>query len=87
MACPPLTYTDITAEWMNAVIARITEAGYEAPGFEGQATMRGFTMAWKYDPEAQTLHIQCLNAPWFISCNMVNSRIDQYVREALARPT
>ena len=41
----------------------------------GEASKKGFTLSWTYDPDQQTLEIQCLKKPFFVPCGAVNDRI------------
>ena len=43
----------------------------------GEASRRGFTLNWTYEPSGHTLRIECSQKPFLIPCSAVNSRIQQ----------
>ncbi len=78
MACDPLNYSGVdSSKWECAkdVVRRDYGIGIESDS--GEATERGFTLNWRYDSKAQELQIQCTKKPFFVSCGMVNGRINE----------
>jgi hypothetical protein len=41
----------------------------------GEASERGFTLKWRYDPSEQSLLVQCTKKPIFVTCGMVTKRL------------
>ena len=76
MACEPLKYSGVDdAKWVRVrdLVGREYDIGIESDS--GEASKKGFTLSWTYDPDQQTLEIQCLKKPFFVPCGAVNDRI------------
>jgi hypothetical protein len=81
-ACAMLTFNNVTPDAWKCV--QTAAAQYGVTGADtGQATVNGFTVAWSYDPGAQTLQIQCTDSPWFVGCSTINSHIHDAVEKCL----
>ncbi|HEX6459299.1 MAG TPA: hypothetical protein VF032_10320 [Thermoleophilaceae bacterium] len=77
MACDPLRFGRVDAsKWSAAKEMLSSEYGISIDTERGEQAHRGFTLAWTYEPSAQTLEIQCRAKPFLIPCGVVNSRID-----------
>ncbi len=59
--------------------AKGAAAGVPIAGDKGQATAMGVTLRWSYDPAAEALVIECLDAPFFVPCSTVASRVKDLV--------
>ena len=80
MACKPITFTKITRDHYLAIRARIrAEAEVTISGDCGIATGNGFQAQWTYRETEQTLEIQCLSKPFFISEALVAEKIRELV--------
>ena len=78
MACDPLNYSDVdSSKWECAKDVVRREYGIQIESDSGEATERGFTLKWSYDSTAQALQIHCTKRPFFVSCGMVNGRIEE----------
>jgi hypothetical protein len=78
-ACATQTFTGITQARFNCLVQKAQANGISISGNVGQDTKDGITIRWKFDPAGQTLELQCMSSPFFISCGMVNSQIHQIV--------
>jgi hypothetical protein len=76
-ACATQTFQDFSQSRFDCVIQKAQGLGVVMSGNEGQATKDGITIRWKFDPANKTLDLQCLDAPFFISCDAINQRIHQ----------
>jgi hypothetical protein len=82
VACDPLSYVGIGAsEWASVKDAVGQTYGMTVDSDRGEASKRGFTLRWSYDPSGQTLEIQCSQKPFVIPCATVNGRIKQMAEE------
>jgi hypothetical protein len=82
VACDPLSYAGIGAtEWARVQDAVGRTYGMTIDSERGEASKRGFTLAWTYDPNGQTLQIQCSKKPFLVPCARVNDRINQMAEE------
>jgi hypothetical protein len=50
---------------------------------QGQQSKNGVTVAWTFDPAAQTLEMECLGKPFFVSCETINGKIQEAVNSCL----
>lgn len=78
MACDPQTFT-VTPDQYSALQVQVAKAGLVISGDSGQDSYKGCTVSWLYDPTAQTLTMQCLSKPFFVSCGYVNGKIKEWV--------
>jgi hypothetical protein len=82
VACDALSYTGIGAsEWTRVQDAVGRAYGIAIDSDRGEASQRGFTLTWTYDPSGQTLQIQCSKKPFFVPCAKVNDRIKHMAEE------
>lgn len=80
MACKPITFTGISRDHFLAIRARIrAQADVEIAGDCGTATGNGFTAQWSYSEPNQSLEIQCMSKPFFISEGIVAGKIRDLV--------
>jgi hypothetical protein len=77
VACDPLNYSGVDpSNWDCARDVVERDYGIRIDSDEGEASERGFTLRWGYDPNAQTLQIQCTKKPFLVPCGVVSSRIN-----------
>jgi hypothetical protein len=77
VACDPLTYSGVDAsKWACAQDTVSREYGIRIESERGEASKRGFTLQWTYEPAEQTLQIQCSKKPFLVPCGVVNNRIN-----------
>lgn len=82
-ACAMLTYSGaIPAAW-NCAKQKAASFGVVITDNSGSATKDGFTIAWNYNPDAQTASIQCTDSPWWAPCSIINSKINEQVEDCL----
>ena len=82
MSCPELNYSDVsTAAWQRckAAVGQYVQVNTD----QGEASARGVTIKWNYAAAAQTLSLQCLSKPFFVSCDYVNGELDKAVKSCL----
>ncbi len=81
--CTPQTFTGITAATLACLQAQGVAAGVPITGDTGTATTMGVTIRWSYDPASETLVIECTDAPFFVPCSVVHSRVSELIRSCL----
>ena len=79
-ACDPQTFANFTQARFDCLAQNALAAtGVHMSANEGEATKRGITLRWKFDPAAQTLEVQCLAHPFIVTCDFVNQKIQEMV--------
>jgi hypothetical protein len=78
-SCAAQTFSDISADKWAALQQQAAQSQIPLNGNTGQVQAKGCTFTWDYDPEAQTLMIQCLDHPWIASCGYINGMIHDLV--------
>jgi hypothetical protein len=73
--CPIQTFSGITQARFNCLVLKAQATGITISGNAGTATKDGITLRWQFDPAAQTLDLQCTNSPFFIPCELINTKI------------
>jgi hypothetical protein len=77
VACDPLNYSGVdSSKWECAKEVVRREYGIDIDSDHGEASERGFTLAWSYDASAEELHIKCTKKPFVVPCGMVKGRIN-----------
>jgi hypothetical protein len=84
MASHPAQTFPVTPAQFDLLSQRASAAGIALSGTSGSATKDGITLAWTYNAAAQTLMIQCTDAPSFVPSSMIASRIQSLVTSSLA---
>jgi hypothetical protein len=74
-ACPPITFSDISEEKYQALLATAQAQGLALTGIRGETSYQGLDFTWNYDAAAQCLTIHCTGKPIFIPCTMIESKI------------
>ena len=82
-ACAMLSYNNVTSAAWQCGVAKAAQYGVQITGNSGSATASGFTIAWNYNPSAQTLTLQCTDSPWWAPCSTINSHINDAVEACL----
>jgi hypothetical protein len=76
LACNPLRYAGVDAsKWAQTKDLIDREYGIRIESDSGEASKKGFTLKWTYNPSEQTLQIQCSDKPFLVPCVVVNDRI------------
>ena len=76
LACDPLRYAGVDAsKWAQTKDLVDSEYGIRIESDSGEASKKGFTLKWTYNPSEQTLQIQCSDKPFLVPCGVVNDRI------------
>ena len=76
MACDPLSYSGVDAsKWARVRDTVEREYGIRIESNRGDASKRGFTLKWTYEPGEETLRLQCLKKPFLTPCRVINSYI------------
>ena len=64
------------AKWECAKDVVRREYGSDIASDSGEASERGFTLSWKFDPSTEELAVPCTGKPFFVPCGTVNVRIN-----------
>jgi hypothetical protein len=77
LACKPLTYPGVDkATWARVRDQISDDYGISIESDRGEASSRGFTIAWAYDEGEETLTVRCVKKPFLVPCGTVNKRIE-----------
>ena len=82
-ACAMLHYNNVTAAAWQCGKNAASQFGVVINSDSGNASTHGFTVAWNYAPAAQTLQLQCTQSPIFISCSLINGKLNDAVEACL----
>lgn len=77
--CAAQVFSGITQQRFDCLMQKAAASGISINGNQGQASHSGVTVSWSFDPISQTLELQCLAAPFFVSCGMINGRLHDLV--------
>jgi hypothetical protein len=87
VACDPLRYAGVDAsKWAQAKDLVAREYGIRIESDSGEASKKGFTLKWTYEPSEQTLQLHCSDKPFLILCVAVNDRIKGIAEKLEVRP-
>ncbi|HEX8709253.1 MAG TPA: hypothetical protein VF723_13480 [Pyrinomonadaceae bacterium] len=78
-ACATQSFNNVSSSAWTCLIQKAAGYGITIGDYKGQASKDGFTLTWNYDPNAQTLELQCTDSPWWASCGMINGKIHDLV--------
>lgn len=83
-ACPLLSYANVTpAHWATMKAEVRAQYGVEITTDYGKQEADGLTIEWNYSGY-QTLTLQCLDSPFWVSCDQINAAIDSLIKQVLA---
>ena len=75
-ACKALNFTGVTPDvWSCIKDAVKSKTGITIDTNTGKASKWGFTVTWDYEPDAETLTIQCVDSPPLPTCSTINGAI------------
>ena len=80
----PLILTGITRTHFTALSAKAKESGIALDGPSGEASYMGVRIAWNYEQATETLTLNCLSVPFFVSKDQVYGKLKAMV-EAVQR--
>lgn len=80
-----LTYNNVTPAAWQCGVQLAASYGVTITTNQGKASAKGFTIAWNYDPSAQTLSLQCTDSPFIVPCSLINNFIDEKVHSCLSQ--
>jgi hypothetical protein len=78
-SCATQTFTNITQSKFDCLVQKAAASDIIISGNQGEATKSGITIRWLFDPASQTLELQCLSSPFFISCGVINGKLNDLV--------
>lgn len=73
--CAAQQFNNISPAQFAYLMAAAKSQGIAIDGTSGQATQGGITISWSYTADSNTLTIQCLSAPFFLTCGVINAKI------------
>jgi len=82
-ACAMLSYNNVTPTVWSCGVNAAAQYGVQITPNIGQATPDGFTIAWNYNPGAETLSIQCTDSPFWAPCGLISSKINDAIEACL----
>jgi hypothetical protein len=79
-ACAEQTFTGISQARFDCLVERAkAETGVTLTGPSGTVSQSGFTVTWNFDANSQTLAIQFLDSPFFVSCGTIQDKVQGLV--------
>ena len=78
-----MTYQGVTPQVFNAMKARLEGMGFTLPGTHGTLSGPfGIRVNYEWDESANTLYTEVAGKNFFVSCNDINNRLSQALKEA-----
>ncbi len=78
--CAAQIFSSVTTAQFNCLVQEAESSfGITISGNSGTQSKDGVTITWDYDPNAETLSLQCTDKPFFLSCGTINSKIHDLV--------
>ncbi len=74
-------FPNVTPERFSALKRKALDFGLNLNANKGSTSQRGFTVNWKYDPDAKMLEIQCTNKPFLVPWSAIDQKIAQWVEQ------
>jgi len=82
-ASKPQVFSRVTAAQYAKLMEKANAAGVPMRGNVGRATKMGVEVEWNYSEEKQELVLTCLNTPFFVSADDVNTKLHALVSEII----
>lgn len=76
-------FSDVTPGQYAKLIEQANDAGIEIAGNSGHVSKLGIEVVWNYSELDRRLELTCLDAPFFLSVDDVNTKLREMVDEAL----
>jgi hypothetical protein len=76
------TFDAISSAVWDRLVEKAAELGITITGHSGTVSKEGFTGTWNYDPNTETLQIQCTDSPWWAPCALINGKIREIVESS-----
>ncbi len=74
-ACPQMTFSNISPEKYETLLATAQSQGLNLTGYTGATTYQGMTFNWNYDLPTQSLTLHCTEKPFFVPCSVIEQKI------------
>jgi hypothetical protein len=87
MACAMQSFNNVTPSAWECCKKGVSQFGITVTANSGNQSKDDFTVAWNYDPAAQTLTIQCTDSPWWAPCSTINGKIHDMIQPCLGQIT
>jgi hypothetical protein len=83
--CATQVFSDIPQDRFERLAKQVQASiGVSIDKPEGDASQHGVTIRWKYDAAAQTLELQCMSAPFIVTCGYINGKIHDMLDASVA---
>lgn len=73
--CAAQQFDNISPAQFECLMANAKSQGIEIDGANGEATQGGITISWSYTVASNSLTIQCLSSPFYLTCGVINAKI------------
>ncbi len=77
--CAAQVFSDFAPDRFGRLVAKAATEGVTIDGPSGTFTHSDVTVTWNYDANAQSLTIQCINAPFIPGCGAINAGIHNLI--------
>ena len=78
-ACPTQTFPDFPQDRFDRLVQAAAAIGIVISGPEGVTSFSGVTVRWKFDAATESLELQCVDAPVFPPCGLIDFKLQEMV--------
>lgn len=80
--CPTQIFSNISREKWGRVQSKASQNNIILSGDAGEVSEQGFTFSWRYESGSESLTIQCLKHPFWATCDAVNGKVNELIKES-----
>ena len=81
--CPKQSFSPVNQSAFDCLKQKALSMGIVIDSDHGQSSKHGVTIAWSFDPAAQSLELTCTEKPFFVSCETVAGQMQSIVDTCL----
>lgn len=82
-ACDAQDFDNVSPSVWACLVQKAAGYGITIDNNSGEAGKAGFTVMWDYDPDAQTIRLQCVDHPFWVPCSLINGKIHDLMNSCL----
>ncbi len=86
--CEEQGFSGVTNEHFVSFLQKAEQfgiPGLAGQGNSGQASHSGVTIRWEFQPESNTLRVQCIESPMLLPCSFINNKIREAMSAAMGK--
>jgi len=81
--CPTQSFSPVSPGAFECLKQKALSMGIVIDSDQGQSSKHGVTIAWFFDPAAQSLELTCAEKPFFVSCETIAGQMKSLVDTCL----